>query len=785
MVQARECIERGRVSVVIPTFNRPVLLAEAVRSVLAQTVPVYEIVVVDDDSERSHYAAIDRLRRLDPRVKIHRLPRQRGAGAARNHGIEASGGDFVIFLDDDDLLDPRMVESSLRSFGRYPECDVVTCGSNIFTSNGTVLHPVVPATFVDPRTLERHPFSQILLYGIVIHSCMVRRRAIANVRFPEDLCVGEDSYFWLQVARDGSRFKTTPGAYALVRRHDGNATASASRDVRVKEFYRKLIREGMVQDRADEFFARAQLSARLARRNDVNSLTHWIVLARWADLLPRFLWIYVDAKLKRARNALRLRCREMAVFPQEAPAESPRLLFISPVVPSPTGSGIAMRAFNNLSILSQRNSVDLLVVRTSFGGCELPSATRSLCRAIICLPLKRGRDWDASARWYARALLERLGCAWGARPIEWICGCRRRARRLCLRLRADRYDVIHVFRLYMNPVARLLCRDGFRGVRQLDLDDVESRTRARIGDLPVAEARSGSALRAKRDAEWYAETERNDLAGHDRVFVCSEADRAWVAARDPRVRIEVLPNVYEERLPKHARRAHRPFTFLFVGSLGYAPNIDGVSFFVERIAPLIAMKAGTAWRFRVAGRGVTPGLRSGLARYPFVELVGEVSSVEPLYRSADAAIVPIRAGGGTRIKVIEAFAYGVPVVTTTLGVEGLGAASDNHVLIGDNEDELAAHCARLMYDPDSRARLACNARRLLRAYYSPALLARVLHTACWEAASHEDSPDADDVARAGRRGTGSSFEAPMNGPRTSSVDPEEPSAVRTVQGLFQ
>ncbi|MEW6367512.1 MAG: glycosyltransferase [Acidobacteriota bacterium] len=756
-----ENIERRRVSVVIPTFNRPVLLGEAVRSVLVQTAPVHEIVVVDDHSDPSCRIDLDSLRRLDPRVKLHRLPQRRGAAAARNHGIEASGGDFLIFLDDDDLLDPRMVESSFRCFAEYPECDVATCGSNIFRSSGAALCPSVPATFVDPGELERGPFSQILLYGIVIHSCMVRRRAIRDVRFPEDLCVGEDSYFWLRLARDGRRFRTTPGAYALVRRHDGNATARASRDVRVKEFYRKLIREGMVRDRADEFFARAQLSVRLARRNDRNRLAHWIVLARWADLVPIFLRIYVDAKLKRAWSAVRLWYREKAMPRQEPRAESRGLLFISPVIPSPTGSGMAMRAFNNLAALSQRYSVDLLVVRTSFGGCEVPWATRGLCRTIMSLPLERRRDWDASARWYARSLLDRLGCVRGSRPMEWICGSRRRARCLCRRLRAERYDVIHVFRLYMDPVARLLCRDGFRGVRQLDLDDVESRTRTRIAELASVDARRGPALRAKRDAEWYAESERNGLSDYYRVFVCSEADRMWVAARYPRVRAEVLPNVYEEMLPTDARREQRPFTFLFVGSLGYAPNIDGIFFFVERIAPLIAAEAGTAWCLRVAGTGAARRLRSGLARYPFVDLAGEVSSVEPLYRSADAAVVPIRAGGGTRIKVIEAFAYGVPVVTTTLGVEGLGAANDHHVLIGDTEEEFASHCALLMRDPHSGARLAHCARRLLRTYYSPARLTRVLHSACAEAASNEDSRRTAVVAPGGRGGTGSSFEASM------------------------
>lgn len=300
-----------RISVVIPTYNRPELLSGAIQSVLDQTVPAHEIILVDDGSEPSTRELIDRLAAGAPSVRVHHLEARRGPSAARNFGIEAASGEFIVFLDDDDILDPRMLETSLRCFEGSPDCDVAICRSNVFTTEEPRTRPAIPFTFVNMAALERRPFSEILFYGVVIHSCMVRHSAIADLRFPEELAVGEDSYFWLRLALRGKRFKTNDGAYAHVRRHVGNATARRARDERVKEFYRKLIMDGLIGSRADMFFARAQLSMRLARRNDDGLLDHWAFMLKCPDLMPKFLWIYIDTKLKRFSNAIRLRLRDV------------------------------------------------------------------------------------------------------------------------------------------------------------------------------------------------------------------------------------------------------------------------------------------------------------------------------------------------------------------------------------------------------------------------------------------------------------------------------------------
>lgn len=173
------------------------------------------------------------------------------------------------------------------------------------------------------------------------------------------------------------------------------------------------------------------------------------------------------------------------------------------------------------------------------------------------------------------------------------------------------------------------------------------------------------------------------------------------------------------------RKRVPPFLFLFVGTLGYYPNEEGINGFCTEVAPVIRRLSDRPFRVVIVGVGAGPALL-GLTALPEVELVGAVPSVEPWYAEADAVVVPIRAGGGTRIKALEAFALGRPVVATPIGIEGIDAADGEHVLIGATAAELAARCVRLMDDPALAARLVAQARALFTRAYSTAAAARTI-----------------------------------------------------------
>jgi glycosyltransferase involved in cell wall biosynthesis len=167
-----------------------------------------------------------------------------------------------------------------------------------------------------------------------------------------------------------------------------------------------------------------------------------------------------------------------------------------------------------------------------------------------------------------------------------------------------------------------------------------------------------------------------------------------------------------------SRAAGRGASLLFVGNLGYWPNADAAARLVRDVLPILRSLISGPVTVTLAGdTGMNHELHE-LAAVPGVRLTGFVPDLEPCYAAADVLAVPLAFGAGTRIKLLEAFARGVPVVTTTQGAAGLELVSGEHALIADTAPDMAVAVARLMADPGLRGRLATAARRLVLSSYS-------------------------------------------------------------------
>ena len=196
------------------------------------------------------------------------------------------------------------------------------------------------------------------------------------------------------------------------------------------------------------------------------------------------------------------------------------------------------------------------------------------------------------------------------------------------------------------------------------------------------------------------------------VVVCSDVDRRALGAHPG---VSVVPNGVE--LPAPGDRVADPAapTFLFVGAMFYEPNVDGVRFFAREILPRIRKQSPRA-RFVVVGRDPQPNI-AALHDGDTITVTGTVDDVAPYLRRASVAVVPIRFGSGTRIKILEAFAHGTPVVSTTLGAEGLEVANERELLLADDPDAFAAACVRLAGDEGLQASLAARGLDLVRRRY--------------------------------------------------------------------
>jgi glycosyltransferase involved in cell wall biosynthesis len=208
------------------------------------------------------------------------------------------------------------------------------------------------------------------------------------------------------------------------------------------------------------------------------------------------------------------------------------------------------------------------------------------------------------------------------------------------------------------------------------------------------------------------------LGRFDVVFAVSEPDRAALSGLAEGREIHLLPNVPDPSLLE--RPALEPPTepvVLFFGTLSWQPNVEGLTRFI-RAFPALRRVSGDA-RLVVAGSGASRSLATLAARTPGVELLGEVSDDEPLYRMARAFVDPGLGGAGTRVKLLNALARGLPAVATNDAAEGLGLVSGEHALLADDPAAAIAPLVRVATDDALWQSLSRSGRALIRARFVP------------------------------------------------------------------
>lgn len=233
--------------------------------------------------------------------------------------------------------------------------------------------------------------------------------------------------------------------------------------------------------------------------------------------------------------------------------------------------------------------------------------------------------------------------------------------------------------------------------------------------------------------------ERAVYEASDRVLVLGAGDRAALVAAGVETPVAVQhvaldPDEYDPAPEAEASSTRSVFgvssagpgsdasnagpgsDLLFFGSYGWFPNVDAVTAFVDAAWPDIRAERPET-RFVVAGRNATDAVRA-VADRPGVTFVGEIPDLGRAVRNAAAVVVPLRVGGGTRLKVLESMAWGAPVVTTAAGFEGVDARPDADVAVADDWDGFADRAVELLDAPERRARLGRNARRRIEQVYA-------------------------------------------------------------------
>ena len=275
-----------------------------------------------------------------------------------------------------------------------------------------------------------------------------------------------------------------------------------------------------------------------------------------------------------------------------------------------------------------------------------------------------------------------------------------------LQARAPLFDLIFAHRLNVMPA--ILGLDAPHPPVALDMDDVDHiRVRRALTRWPweLSKLARLTRLPALMVGEYRA-LKRSEVS-----FVCSGRDRARVTRLFPGTNVRVVENAVE--VPEQVTR--RPDgSILFIGSFNYGPNVEAARELIREIWPVVKARVPGA-RLRIAGRESRERLTAIAGEG--VELLGFVDELPELYASSSVMVCPIRRGSGTRIKIIEAAAHGVPVVSTTIGAEGLSFRPQADIVIEDRPSAMADACVELMTDAERAEELARNAREVVAAKY--------------------------------------------------------------------
>ena len=377
---------------------------------------------------------------------------------------------------------------------------------------------------------------------------------------------------------------------------------------------------------------------------------------------------------------------------------------------SPPRFGAQARVHGLMTLLARSHDLTaVMLVDDEFDAEECRRAMQAYCREVVLVHNPYGREGLAKRLLQLRSLastrsFDRLRVSVPAlqRALDRV-------------LRAKRFDVVNLEFPYLGHCHLHQAPPGER-LPALVVDSHEI-----AYDLARQFAVAGANLgrRLYGGANW-RKLRREELGIYREaagVYLCSAADEQRLLGQIPDARTAVIPNAadVEYYQPRPTDPPPDGRTLVYFGLLSTIPNIDGVVHFVRDIWPRIA-KAHPEAHCKIIGGGPPPSLLA-LAG-PRVELTGFVSDLRPHLAAAAAVVVPLRLGGGTRLKIVEAMAMGKAIVSTTLGAEGIEAVPGRDILIEDDPAASANAVSRLLTEPGLAAHIGQSARRLAAERYA-------------------------------------------------------------------
>ena len=386
-----------------------------------------------------------------------------------------------------------------------------------------------------------------------------------------------------------------------------------------------------------------------------------------------------------------------------------RILFLSQLLPYPADAGAKVRAYYTLRWLAQQHAVTLVAFTRPGDSPDAVTHLQQYCQAVHTIPIRRSRWRDGLA--FTISLLRGQSFIIRRDQVAEMDAL------IHMVLNQEQFDAIHSDQLWMAQYA-LRARQQAPGIR-LVLDEHNACFQI-FARLAEGESNLIKRLVWKREARYLERYEARVCSRFDRVVTVTREDGEILSdlVQDrPSARpvFSTIPICVDtDEVPAVKPELHK-LSVLSLGTMFWPPNVEGVRWFLEQVWPLVQEVIPDV-AFSIVGKD-PPAELQGMAKGKGVEFTGYVPDLLPWLEKAGVFVVPLLSGSGMRVKIIDAWRWGLPVVSTTIGAEGIQYSDGENILIADS----AQAFARLVVQVLSDDRLACalreNGRRWVEQHY--------------------------------------------------------------------
>jgi glycosyltransferase involved in cell wall biosynthesis len=383
-----------------------------------------------------------------------------------------------------------------------------------------------------------------------------------------------------------------------------------------------------------------------------------------------------------------------------------RVLVLTELLPYPLISGAKIRAYYVLRQLASCHQVTLLSFVRAEDRPEYVAHLSSFLEGVHTVPMQRSWPRDLRA-----ALVSLLTGRPAIIAREEIGAMRRKVAEL---LAIAPIDIVHADQIPMAQYGLLA-----QGGSEKCLLDQHNATFQIVERLARNEPRRWRRSLLLREARAFVRYEVDVCRRFDHVTFVTEEDRQALLAHMPdralEARSTVIPICVDTDAASPVASVPVPFRVTHVGTMYWPPNVEGLLWFWEEVWPLVRAGAPDA-RLTLIGKNPPAQLRMLDAR-PDVDVLGYVEDLTSYLAETAVFVVPLRAAGGMRVKIVDAWCWGVPIVSTTLGAEGIAVREGENILIADAPDQFAGSVFKVLDDPALQAQLRANGRSWVEEQY--------------------------------------------------------------------